>query len=75
MARRLGLPAFSWHDLRHAYTTWGRRAGVAAEVMRDQVGHTSVLLTQDVYSHLEDDGSVAKRIGTFVWPDSEPEAA
>jgi len=68
-AERLKLPRFSWHDFRHAYTTWGRRAGVAAEVMRDQMGHTSVLMTQDVYSHLEDDGGAARQIGDYVWPD------
>ena len=75
-AERLGLPRFSWHDFRHAYTTWGRKAGVEAEVMRDQVGHTSVLMTQDVYSHLDDDqGEAAERIGDFVWPESGSEAA
>ena len=75
MAERLGLPRFSWHDFRHAYTTWGRRAGVAAEVMRDQVGHTSVLMTQDVYSHLEDDGSAAAQIGAYVWPEETAHTA
>ena len=35
----LGLPAVSWHDLRHTYTTWGRLAGMKAETMRDQLGH------------------------------------
>ena len=75
-AVRLGLPRFSWHDFRHAYTTWGRKAGVEAEVMRDQVGHTSVLMTQDVYSHLDDDqGEAAERIGEYVWPESGCEAA
>ena len=75
-AERLGLPRFSWHDFRHAYTTWGRKAGVEAEVMRDQVGHTFVLMTQDVYSHLDDDqGEAAERIGDFVWPESGSEAA
>jgi integrase len=31
----LGLPAVSWHDLRHTYTTWGRLAGMKAETMRE----------------------------------------
>lgn len=70
-AGRLGLPRFSWHDFRHGYTTWGRGAGVEAEVMRDQVGHTSVLMTQDVYSHLTDRGEAADKIGRFVWPESD----
>jgi integrase len=71
-----GLPRFSWHDFRHAYTTWGRKAGVAAEVMRDLVGHTSVTMTQDVYSHMnDDDGEAVAMIGRYVWPESRPEAA
>lgn len=45
------VPVVSWHDLRHTYTTWGRLAGMKPEVMRDQLGHSSVLMTLDVYSH------------------------
>ena len=75
IAEKLGLPRFSWHDLRHAYTTWGRQAGVEAEIMRDQVGHASVLMTQDVYSHLDDRDGAADKIGRLVWPDEEEKAA
>ena len=60
--RRLGLPEMSWHDFRHTYTTWGRRAGVKAETMRDQLGHHSVQLTLDVYSHTDDSAAEAARI-------------
>ena len=35
--------------------TWGRRAGVPVEAMRDQLGHASAMLTFDVYSHVGDD--------------------
>jgi len=45
------VPVVSWHDLRHTYTTWGRLAGMKPEIMRDQLGHSSVLMTLDVYSH------------------------
>ena len=73
---RLGLPLVSWHDLRHSYTTWGRKAGVSAETMRDQLGHASVKTTLDIYSHLTDGTDAAMRIesllveplnGTRVW--------
>ena len=50
-AKAANVPAVSWHDLRHTYTTWGRLAGMTPEVMRDQLGHSSVLMTLDVYSH------------------------
>ena len=75
IAEGLGLPRFSWHDFRHAYTTWGRKAGVEAEIMRDQVGHSSVLMTQDVYSHLDDREGAAEKIGRFVWPETPGRAA
>ena len=42
----------SWHDLRHTYTTWGRLAGIQPEIMRDQLGHASVMITLDTYSHV-----------------------
>jgi integrase len=75
IAEGLGLPRFSWHDFRHAYTTWGRSAGVEVEIMRDQVGHASVLMTQDVYSHLDDREGAADKIGRYVWSDDSEEAA
>ncbi|MDA0207254.1 MAG: site-specific integrase, partial [Acidobacteria bacterium] len=68
---KLGMPRFSWHDFRHAYTTWGRQAGVEAEVMRDQVGHASVAMTQDVSTHFGDRGAAADRIGAYVFAAEE----
>ena len=66
--KSLGLPAVSWHDLRHTYTTWGRLAGMKAETMRDQLGHSSVLMTLDVYSHAQDRSGEAAMIEQYVWP-------
>jgi integrase len=54
--RRLGVPETSWHDLRHTYVTWGRRQGVAPEVMQRQLGHSSVQTTLGIYSHLAESG-------------------
>jgi integrase len=63
-AIKAGVPPVSWHDLRHTYTTWGRLAGMKPEIMRDQLGHASVLMTLDVYSHVNQSeervGDVAK---------------
>ncbi len=63
--RRLGIPPVSWHDLRHTYTTWGRRAGVRAESMRDQLGHSSVKTTLDIYSHVDGQDGVAEAIEAY----------
>ena len=67
VAARLGLLTVSWHDLRHTYTTWGRLAGIKAESLRDQLGHSSVLMTLDVYSHAAGERSLdAARIEEFA---------
>ena len=66
---KLGIPLVSWHDLRHTYTTWGRKAGVKAETMRDQLGHVSVQITLDVYSHVDDNQADAGLIESYALPD------
>ena len=63
--RLLGIPVVSWHDLRHTYTTWGRRAGVRAESMRDQLGHASVQTTLDIYAHVDSQDGVAEAIEAY----------
>jgi integrase len=63
---RLGIPRVSWHDLRHTFTTWGRKAGVAPEALRDQLGHSSVSMTLDVYSHVEDRVAAAAALAQFA---------
>ena len=63
---KLGLPLMGWHDFRHTYTTWGRRAGVNAESMRDQLGHSSVRITLDIYSHIDNREQDAARIEQFA---------
>ena len=69
--KKLKLPNIGWHDLRHTYTTWGRRAGVPVEAMRDQLGHASAMLTLDVYSHAGDDPKKAaaaiERYAKVLW--------
>ena len=56
----------SWHDLRHTYTTWGRKAGVSPEAMRDLLGHESVKTTLDIYSHLDDQDAAAMAIEDYA---------
>ena len=63
---KLGIPLMSWHDFRHAYTTWGRKAGVEAEVMRDQLGHESVQVTLDIYSHIDDREAQARQVEDYA---------
>jgi len=57
--RRAGIPLVSWHDFRHTFTTWGRRQGANPEDLRDALGHSSVDVTLNIYSHLDDGAACA----------------
>ena len=47
----LGLPAIRLHDLRHTSATLMLKAGVHPKVAQERLGHSSVRMTLDLYSH------------------------
>jgi integrase len=51
-ARRAGLPPIRLHDLRHSYATLALGAGVHPKVVSERLGHATVAMTLDVYSHV-----------------------
>jgi integrase len=51
-AARLGLPAVRFHDLRHGWATMALEAGEHPKVVAEQLGHASVRVTLDTYSHV-----------------------
>jgi integrase len=46
------LPAIRLYDLRHTCATLLLLAGVAAKVVSERLGHASVTLTLDMYTHI-----------------------
>jgi integrase len=48
---RAGLPRIRFHDLRHTYATLALQAGVHPKVVSERLGHTTVAMTLDIYSH------------------------
>ncbi len=52
LSRDAGLPKIRLHDLRHSYATAALTAGVAAKVVSERLGHASVGITLDTYSHV-----------------------
>jgi len=48
---RAKLPAVSFHALRHSAATLQLAAGVNPKVVQERLGHSSVTLTLDTYSH------------------------
>jgi integrase len=49
---KAGVPIIRFHDLRHTFATLGLSAGVSPKVMADILGHASVQITLDLYSHV-----------------------
>jgi integrase len=46
-----GLPPIRFHDLRHTHATMALRAGVHPKIVSERLGHSTVSMTLDVYSH------------------------
>ena len=47
-----GLPHLRFHDLRHGAATYLLGAGVPMRVVMDQLGHSQMSTTSDLYSHV-----------------------
>ena len=47
-----GLPDIRFHDLRHTNATLMLRNGIPAKVVSSMLGHSSIQLTMDTYSHV-----------------------
>ena len=45
------LPAIRLHDLRHTHATLALQAGVHPKVVSERLGHATVSITLDTYSH------------------------
>jgi integrase len=61
LVTKSGLDHVRFHDMRHTHATQLLRAGVAAKVVSDRLGHANIAITLDIYSH--------------VLPDMQTEAA
>ena len=46
------LPIVSVHGLRHTYATLGLRAGTSIKVVSQALGHSTISITGDVYTHV-----------------------
>ena len=51
LLRRTGLPNIRWHDLRHTCATLLLGRGVHPKMVQHLMGHASIQLTLDRYSH------------------------
>lgn len=51
LVKASGLPRIRLHDLRHTHATLALQAGVHPKIVSERLGHSTVSLTLDVYSH------------------------
>ena len=52
LLRRAGLPDIRFHDLRHTCATLLLTKGVHPKIVSEMLGHSSVAITLDIYSHV-----------------------
>jgi len=50
--RRAGLRRLRFHDLRHSHATLMLVSGVHPKIVQERLGHSSVAITLDTYSHV-----------------------
>lgn len=67
--RVMDVPAIRFHDLRHTCATLLLQAEVHPKVVQEMLGHSSIAITLDIYSHvvpgMQDEA--AKKLGAVVF--------
>jgi len=52
LAKRAGLSGFRLHDARHSHASVMLKQGVHPKIVQERLGHASIQITLDTYSHL-----------------------
>ncbi len=69
-----GLPRIRLHDVRHSYATAALAAGIAPKVISERLGHATIAITMDTYSHVIPglDEQAAGTVARLILGDGEP---
>lgn len=68
LAKSAGLPVIRLHDLRHSYATAALEAGVSMKVVQERLGHASIAVTSDLYSHVRPEvDQAADKVAGFIF--------
>lgn len=72
--RRAGVPHHGLHGLRHTYATLELEHGTPPKIVQERLGHSTIAMTLDTYSHVSADlqRAAAERFDAFL---GEAEAA
>ncbi|MFW6047195.1 MAG: tyrosine-type recombinase/integrase [Candidatus Woesearchaeota archaeon] len=52
IAQKINLDNYTLHDLRHSHATLMLKAGVHPKIVQERLGHSSINITLDTYSHV-----------------------
>jgi len=68
--KNAGLPPIRFYDLRHTSATLLLLAGEPAKVASERLGHSSIVLTLDTYSHVSEgmQKQATEKLDTFLRP-------
>jgi integrase len=72
--KRAGLPHLAPHGLRHTFATVALEAGVLTKIVTDILGHSSVAITADLYSHTTEPSTrdASDRVASAMFGRSTP---
>jgi integrase len=54
LVRKAGIPRVRFHDLRHSHATQLLASGVHPKIVQERLGHSTITLTLDLYSHVSE---------------------
>ncbi len=75
LVRAAGVPKIRLHDLRHTHATLALEAGVHPKVVSERLGHATVGITLDLYSHVSptlDEAAAETIAAMLVVPNHAP---
>ncbi len=76
LVRRIGLKGIRLHDARHTHASLMLKQGVHPKIVQERLGHASIQITLDTYSHVAPGLQEAAAAGfdKMVLPRHEKEA-
>jgi integrase len=76
LVRRTGLEGIRLHDARHSHASLMLKAGIHPKIVQERLGHASIQITLDTYSHVAPglQEAAANRFDELVNPSREKEA-
>lgn len=68
LVKKAGVTPIRFHDLRHTHATLALEAGVHPKVVSERLGHATVGITLDLYSHVTPsmDGAAAEAVASLL---------